>query len=84
MGMVGLLMALLLVAVLWLRGTPNPDPTPAGKEPTGAAEPFLVPPTAAGSPPSNPITGPIQRARETVGQGEAANERLEKAIEELR
>jgi hypothetical protein len=35
------------------------------------------------SPPEPPLTGPIQRARDTVGQGEAANERLEKAIEEL-
>jgi hypothetical protein len=82
MGLVGLLMALMLRAVLWLRGTPGPTPT--GKEPTGAEEPFPVPPTAAGSRPSNPITGPIQRAREAVVQGEAANERLEKAIEELR
>jgi len=82
MGLLALVMALLVAGVLWLRGTPGP--TPAAKEPTGAAEPFPLPPSAAGSPPSNPITGPIQRARQAVEQGEASNQRLEKAIEELR
>jgi hypothetical protein len=80
MGLVGLLMALMLVAVLWLRGTPGP----AGKSPPGAEGPLPTAPSADGSPPVPPLTGPIQRAREAVGQGEAANERLEKAIEELR
>jgi hypothetical protein len=82
MGLVGLLMALMLVAVLWLRGIPGPGP--AGKGSPGAEGPLPGEPSADGSPPVPPLTGPIQRARETVGQGEAANERLEKAIEELR
>jgi hypothetical protein len=82
MGLVGLLMALLLVAVLWLRGVPGPGP--AGKGSPGTEGPLPGAPSVESSPPEPPLTGPIQRARETVGQGEAANERLEKAIEELR
>jgi hypothetical protein len=82
MGLVGLLMALLLVAVLWLRATPGPGP--AGKGSPGAEGVLPGAPSAESSPPVSPLTGPIQRAREAAGQGEAANERLEKTIEELR
>ena len=82
MGLVGLLMALMLVAVLWLRGTHGPGP--AGKGSPGTEGSLPGAPSAESSPPVPPLTGPIQRAREAVGQGEAANERLEKAIEELR
>lgn len=82
MGLVGLLMALMLLAVLWLRGSPGLGP--AGKSPSRQDESLPASPQADGSPPPNPITGPIQRAREAVEQGDATNQRLDKAIEELR
>ncbi len=74
MALVGLLIALLLGGLLWMRWSPPPA-GPAG----GGSSPGTPSGTGTGS----PFTGPIDRARDTIDRFEEAERQRQEDLRQL-